>query len=206
MTAVRPVSQRGDAQRRGGETRNVSRSNMPQMDAPSNPAEPHGRVSQPLLERCVHVAGAPLDPRRPCGGARPARCGSMRRPSARCLPFTVPVLARVIYSFCELVPDCGPAVPRSVRVRDNRLDTSNFFLGRPTVDNRRFSSARPRRRDPRGRDHFHARIRARTAYRTAFPRAPRAHAASPSPRASRLVPSRLRPFRPPRISSPRHAR
>jgi hypothetical protein len=59
---------------------------------------------------------------------------------------------------------------------------------------------------PRGRDHFHARIRARTAYRTAFLRAPRAHAASPSPRASRLVPSRLRPFRPPRISSPRHAR
>ena len=117
-------------------------------------------------------------------------------------------ILRVGFLFSRL-PDCGPPprcrdrfggqaqVPRHV----------NFFLGRPTVDNRRFSIGTPEEaRPPRGRDHFHARIRARTAYRTAFPRAPRAHAASPSPRASRLVPSRLRPFRPPRISSPRHAR
>ena len=129
---------------------------MPQMDAPSNPAEPHGRVTQPLLERCVHVAGAPLDPRRPCGGARPARCGSTRRPSARCLPFTVPVLGtshlfilRVGFLFSRL-PDCGPPprcrdrfggqaqVPRHV----------NFFLGRPTVDNRRFSIGTPEEARP----------------------------------------------------------
>ena len=184
----------------------MSRSNYAATDAPSNPAEPHGRVSQPLLERCVHVAGAPLDPRRPCGGARPARCGSMRRPSARCLPFTVPVLARVIYSFCELVPDCGPRCRDRFAFATTASTRRTFSSGDRQLTTGVFPSARPRRRDPRGRDHFHARIRARTAYRTAFPRAPRAHAASPSPRASRLVPSRLRPFRPPRISSPRHAR
>ena len=42
------------------------------------------------------------------------------------------------------------------------------FLGRPTVDDRRFSIGTPEEAaTPRGRDHFHARIRARMAYRTA---------------------------------------
>jgi len=96
MTTVRLVSRRRDAQRSGGETRNARRGPiMPQMDAPSNPTEPHGRATQPLLERGVHVAGAPHDRWRPCGGARPARCGSAGRPAARCLPFTVPVLGRI---------------------------------------------------------------------------------------------------------------
>ena len=116
-------------------------------------------------------------------------------------------ILRVGFLFSRL-PDCGPPprcrdrfggqaqVPRHV----------NFFLGRPTVDNRRFSSARPRRRDP---------PRPRPL--------PRAH---PSPHgvphrlpacpacARRLAePARFPPrplapppLRPPRISSPRHAR
>ena len=187
---------------------------MPQMDAPSNPAEPHGRVTQPLLERCVHVAGAPLDPRRPCGGARPARCGSTRRPSARCLPFTVPVLGtshllilRVGFLFSRL-PDCGPPP----RCRDRFATATGastrrtFSSGDRQLTTGVFPSARPRRRDP---------PRPRPL--------PRAH---PSPHgvphrlpacpacARRLAePARFPPrplapppLRPPLISSPRHAR
>ena len=215
MTAVRPVSQRGDAQRRGGETRNVSRSNYAangcSVKPGGTPRTSHTATPRALCSRrgCASRSKTPLRWRAP-------RSLWLNAASLRAL-FAVHgasfgtshlLILRVGFLFSRL-PDCGPPprcrdrfggqaqVPRHV----------NFFLGRPTVDNRRFSIGTPEEaRPPRGRDHFHARIRARTAYRTAFPRAPRAHAASPSPRASRLVPSRLRPFRPPRISSPRHAR
>jgi len=212
MTAVRPVSQRGDAQRRGGETRNVSRSNYAangcSVKPGGTPRTSHTATPRALCSRrgCASRSKTPLRWRAP-------RSLWLNPASLRAL-FAVHGASFGHESFTHFAgwfslnqTDCGPPpVPRSVRVRDRCLDTSNFFLGRPTVDNRRFSSARPRRRDP---------PRPRPL--------PRAH---PSPHgvphrlpacpacARRLAePARFPPrplapppLRPPRISSPRHAR
>ena len=99
--------------------------------------------------------------------------------------------------FGFLTSDCALARCRSsITTSASTPRTHEMIFGRPTVDNKRFSTGTPeatKATTPRGRDHFHARIRARTAYRTTFPCAPRAHASPPpaSPLSSRahLFPS-----------------
>jgi hypothetical protein len=135
---------------------------MPQMETPSNPTGPHGRVTRALAERDVRVAGAPRDRRRPCGGARTARCGSSPRPTARCLPFTVASLVwaplakhgldsfwqiyrlKLVFPHSPVRRHASRPVPRSSHPRRSEKEINRpRHLGRPAVRNRRFSIDTP---------------------------------------------------------------
>ena len=216
MTAVRPVSQRGDAQRRGGETRNVSRSNYAangcSVKPGGTPRTSHTATPRALCSRrgCASRSKTPLRWRAP-------RSLWLNPASLRAL-FAVHGASFGHESFTHfagwfsLFQDCQtPALPLGAAIgsQPRQVGASTrrtFSSGDRQLTTGVFPSARPRRRDP---------PRPRPL--------PRAH---PSPHgvphrlpacpacARRLAePARFPPrplapppLRPPRISSPRHAR